>query len=141
MGALHPAHTCSLFQKRQPCAKALGKGEQSPKGKQEVPNAHEHAALEHVSTVQQGRSCLRVTKRFHDRKLSALHSSKAVSLTLESLSLFPHLQNGPPNPPYLTKPSVFERHLNLKGKDFALSEDHKITVRPSSFRLPVRTME
>lgn len=94
----------------------LGKVSKSPKGKQEVPNAHEHAALEHVSTVQPGRSCLRVTKRFHDGKLSALHSSKAVSLTLESLSLFLHLQNGPPNPPYLTKPSVFERYLNLRGR-------------------------
>lgn len=99
-------------------AMCKGPCEQISQGEQEAPNAHKHADLERVVAAQHGRFCLRLTKCFHDGKLLALNSLKAVSLTLEFLSLFPNLQNGPPNLPYLTKTKTFFQVRTIETQCF-----------------------
>lgn len=74
-GWRHLISTCmqSILERVAMCK---GPCEQISQGEQETPNAHKHADLERVIAVQPGRFCLRLTKCFHNGKLSALDSLK-----------------------------------------------------------------
>lgn len=91
----------------------------------ESPKANRNA-IKCVVSVQHGRFCLRLTKCFHNGKLSAVASLKAVSLTLEFIVS--------ESPKWVCKPPLPD-----KGKDFLPSEDHRLTVSPSFLLLPVQT--